>query len=317
MSTGMRIGVVGAGTMGHGIALCFATNGYEVVLHDTVESSLAQAQDLIEKNLASMIELGCLTDEQREAAIRAVTFTADLEALTSGCQYITEAVFENLALKKSLFQELDAATPASVILASNTSSFDINEIASEVTRKGRVIGTHWFHPPQITPCIEVIPATDTDEDVVARTLSLLESVGKAPTLCKSAPGFVANRIQYALVSEALAIVEEGLATPEQVDRIVRTSFGFRLSAFGPLEVCDQAGLDVYATIFEYFHRVFGRDVFAPPRILKEMVAEGRLGMKNGKGFYSYDADSALRVRRERDRKLYARLRLFQEENAKP
>jgi 3-hydroxybutyryl-CoA dehydrogenase len=114
----------------------------------------------------------------------------------------------------------------------------------------------------------------------------------------------------------LAIVEEGLATPEQVDRIVKTSFGFRLSAFGPLEVCDQAGLDVYATIFKYFHSVFGREVFKPPRILEEMVSKGRHGLKNGKGFYDYDADSISNVRRERDTKLYERLRLFQKENPK-
>lgn len=150
--------------------------------------------------------------------------------------------------------------------------------------------------------------------MIQETISLLESVGKAPTLCKSAPGFVANRIQYALVSEALAIVSEGLATPEEVDRIVKTSFGFRLSAFGPFEVCDQAGLDVYNTIFKYFYKVFDRDVFKPPRILEEMVGKGRFGLKNGKGFYDYDANAAGRIRRERDKKLYDRLKIFAQEN---
>jgi 3-hydroxybutyryl-CoA dehydrogenase len=316
MSRHTNIGVVGAGTMGHGIAQFFATNSYEVILHDTAESSLANAKELIANNLASMVELGYLSPTEREGAARNIYYTTDFEELARGSQFITEAVFEDLALKKRLFKQLDEETSESVILASNTSCFDINEIAAEVKHKGRVIGTHWFHPPQITPCIEVIPSERTEAAVIEQTVELLESAGKAPTLCRSAPGFVANRIQYALVSEALAIVEEGLATPEQVDRIVKTSFGFRLSAFGPLEVCDQAGLDVYATIFKYFHSVFGREVFKPPRILEEMVSKGRHGLKNGKGFYDYDADSISNVRRERDTKLYERLRLFQKENPK-
>jgi 3-hydroxybutyryl-CoA dehydrogenase len=316
MKQRMTIGVVGAGTMGHGIAQYFATNSYTVILCDTAGSCLDKARDMIAGNLASMVDLGCLTPTGSQDAARKITYTTDLEEVARGSLYITEAVFEDLALKRELFRKLDASAPESVILASNTSSFDIDEIARDVARKERVIGTHWFHPPQITPCIEVIPSEKTAKSVVEKTVTLLESIGKAPTLCRSAPGFVANRIQYALVSEALAIVEEGLATPEQVDRIVKTSFGFRLSAFGPLEVCDQAGLDVYATIFKYFHSVFGRDVFKTPRILEQMAKKGNLGLKSGKGFYDYDADAANRVRRERDRKLYDRLRLFQKENGK-
>jgi 3-hydroxyacyl-CoA dehydrogenase len=310
------VGVLGAGTMGHGIAQLFATKGKEVILADTSRTSLQTAEKQIGDNLAYMAEIGYLSSREADAASSRIIYTTELKDLTSRARYITEAVVEDLELKKDVFKQLDEMTEESVILASNTSSFDITELSEKVAKKGRVIGTHWFHPPQITPCVEVIPSAHTDEGVVEETMALLDAAGKAPTLCASSPGFVANRIQYALVSEALAIVSEGLATPEQVDRIVRTSFGFRLSAFGPLEVCDQAGLDVYNTIFKYFHKVFKRDVFKPPRILEEMVAKGRFGLKNGKGFYEYGADSVARIRRQRDKKLYERLKIFVAENRK-
>jgi 3-hydroxybutyryl-CoA dehydrogenase len=161
--------------------------------------------------------------------------------------------------------------------------------------------------------VEVIPADATSPETVGTALAFLESLGKVPTVCRSAPGFVANRIQYALVSEALAIVDEGLATPEEVDRIVKTSFGFRMGAYGPCETCDQAGLDVYSAIFKYFHDTFKRDVFTPPKILGKLVSEGRYGLKNGKGFYDYEGGAAERLKKERDRKLFARLRLLREE----
>jgi 3-hydroxybutyryl-CoA dehydrogenase len=310
------VGVLGSGTMGHGIAQLFASRGRRVYLVDTAKASLQAAEAQIRQNLDFMVEIGHLTPPEAEAAAQRITYDTSLEEMLSKARYITEAVTENLEVKKDVFKTLDRGTAESVILTSNSSSFDINEIAEKVTGKERVIGTHWFHPPQITPCVEVIPGAATTKDVIRETFTLLEAIGKAPTLCKSAPGFVANRIQYALVSESLAIVDEGLATPEEVDRIVKTSFGFRLSAFGPFEVCDQAGLDVYSTIFKYFHKVFKRDVFKSPPILEKMVQQGRFGLKNGKGFYDYGAGAAARIRRERDRKLYARLKIFAEENNK-
>ena len=310
------VGVLGSGYMGHGITQLFATKGKRVILVDSVRTALQGAEAQIRDNLAYMVELGYLSASDAEAAARRISYSTSLDDLFSQARYITEAVTENLDLKKEVFQALDKGTADSVILTSNSSSFDINAIAERVTKKERVIGTHWFHPPPITPCVEVIPGTGTAKAVIEETVALLESIGKAPTLCKSAPGFVANRIQYALVSECLAIVNEGLATPEEVDRIVKTSIGFRLSAFGPLEVCDQAGLDVYNTIFKYFHEVFKRDVFKAPRVLEEMVSQGRLGLKSGKGFYDYGAGAAARIRRERDEKLYARLEVYLKENKK-
>jgi len=305
-----RAGVIGAGTMGHGIAQLFAMEGIPVVLLDSSPAALQAGKKLIEENLWFVSRIGRMTAVEAAGAAARITCTAKWEDLVSSADYITEAVSEDLGLKKDLFKKLDETTPERVILASNTSSFDINEINEKAKRKARIIGTHWFHPPQITPCVEIVPSKETARAVIADTIAFLESLGKAPTICRSAPGFVANRIQYAMVSEALAIVSEGLATPEEVDRIVRTSFGFRLSAFGPLEVCDQAGLDVYDTIFKYFHKVLKRDVFKPPKILGDMVKQGRYGLKNGKGFYDYDPASVERFRQDRDGKLYNRLQIY-------
>jgi 3-hydroxybutyryl-CoA dehydrogenase len=201
-----------------------------------------------------------------------------------------------------------------VILATNTSSYDINELANVTRNPQRVLGTHWFHPPPITPAVEIIPADATSRETIDQAIALMERIGKFPTLCKSAPGFVANRIQFAMAAEALAIVEEGLASPEEVDRIVKSSFGFRLSAFGPFEIADQAGLDTYRAIFEYLYNKLGREQFKPPRILSDLIDQGRLGLKSEKGFYDHEDGAAEALKRKRDSRLYARLKIFRDEN---
>ncbi|MCG8643681.1 MAG: 3-hydroxyacyl-CoA dehydrogenase family protein, partial [Desulfobacterales bacterium] len=173
---------------------------------------------------------------------------------------------------------------------------------------------HWFHPPPITPAVEIIPADTTDQKTIDQAVALMERIGKFPTMCKSAPGFVANRIQFAMAAEALAIVQEGLASPVEVDRIVKSSFGFRLSAFGPFEIMDQAGIDTYRAIFEYLHGKLGRDQFKTPRILCDLIEKGRLGLKNEKGFYDHEDGAAEALKRKRDRRLYARREIFRKEN---
>ena len=226
---------------------------------------------------------------------------------------VIEAVNENFELKRSIWQVLDAHAAADAILASNTSSYDINELAEGISHPERVIGTHWFHPPQITPCVEVIPGRDASPSNIDRVMQFLTDLGKVPTRCESAPGFVANRLQLALAAEALALVAEGLATPEEVDRIVKTSFGFRLGAYGPFEIMDQAGADTYLSVFQYLYAKLGKAHFSPPPLLAEQVKAGRLGLKTSGGFYAYGAGAADAMRRERDRKFYARLKLIQKE----
>ncbi len=308
-----RVLVIGAGTMGHGFAQVFALNGLDVSLVDQSEELLSQARGWIKDNLEFMVELGELESSQVASTIDRIKFSTDLGQAAGNTEYVLEAVSENLDLKKTVFQKLGETTSPETILATNTSSYDISEFCSVTKHPERVIGTHWFHPSPITPCVEIIPGDQTSRETVDRTTAFMKRMGKFPTPCKSAPGFVANRIQLAMAAEAYAIVEEGLASPQEVDRIVKSSFGFRLSAYGPFEISDQAGLDVYRSIFQYLKDKLNRDQFTPPRILDELIDQGRIGLKSKKGFYDYEAGAAESLKRERDRKLYARRRIFLKE----
>jgi 3-hydroxybutyryl-CoA dehydrogenase len=305
--------VVGAGIMGHGFAQVFAMNGIDAVLVDQTEALLDRSRGWIMDNLNTMVELGEGNRDLVASTLRRLQFSTDLEQSARKADYVLEAVTEDLDLKKRIFRQLDGWSHPNVILASNTSSFDINELSAVTEHPERVIGTHWFHPPQITPCVEIIPSDATSGDVISGAVQFMERIGKVPTICKSAPGFVGNRIQFALFAEALAIVEEGLATPQDVDRIVKTSFGFRLGVYGPFEICDQAGLDTYGAIYKYLYGKLKREQFRPPSILDQLVGQGHYGLKAQKGFYEYKEGAAEAMKRQRDRKFYARLRLFREE----
>jgi 3-hydroxybutyryl-CoA dehydrogenase len=306
--------VVGAGVMGHGFAQTFALNSIDVLLVDQNEELLDRAGIWIRENLEFMVELNLIQPPEIEKALGKITRTKDLTGSVAKADYVLEAITENLELKQDLFKLLGEATGPEVILATNTSSYDINELARVTRYPQRVLGTHWFHPPPITPAVEIIPADTTDQETIDRAVALMERIGKFPTMCKSAPGFVANRIQFAMAAEALAIVQEGLASPVEVDRIVKSSFGFRLSAFGPFEIMDQAGIDTYRAIFEYLYDKLGREQFKPPRILSDLIEKGRLGLKNEKGFYDHEDGAAEALKQKRDRRLYARREIFRKEN---
>jgi 3-hydroxybutyryl-CoA dehydrogenase len=306
--------VVGAGVMGHGFAQTFAMNGIEVLLVDQKEELLDQSSVWIRENLDFMVELKLIQPPEIEKTLDKITTTTDLKGSAAKADYVLEAITENLELKQDLFRLLGDATGPDVILATNTSSYDINELARVARHPQRVLGTHWFHPPPITPAVEIIPADTTGQETIDRAVALMERIGKFPTMCKSAPGFVANRIQFAMAAEALAIVQEGLASPVEVDRIVKSSFGFRLSAFGPFEIMDQAGIDTYRAIFEYLYDKLGREQFKPPRILSDLIEKGRLGLKNEKGFYDHEDGAAEALKQKRDRRLYARREIFRKEN---
>jgi 3-hydroxybutyryl-CoA dehydrogenase len=306
--------VVGAGVMGHGFAQTFALNGLDVLLVDQDPELLERARGWIRENLAFMVQLDLMEASEIEPLLRRIAFTQDLDGSAGKADYVLEAITENLELKIDLFKRLGELAPSHVVLATNTSSYDINELARVTANPERVLGTHWFHPPPITPAVEIIPADATSRETIEQAVILMERIGKFPTLCKSAPGFVANRIQLAMAAEALSIVEEGLASAEEVDRIVKSSFGFRMGAFGPFEIMDQAGLDTYHAIFEYLYGKLGREQFKPPRILSDLIGQGRLGLKSGQGFYEHEGDAAERLKQKRDSRLYARLKIFRDEN---
>jgi len=307
--------VVGAGVMGHGFAQVFALNDLAVFLVDKDEALLDRARAWIRENLEFMVQLDLIQPQRIEDVLSHINFTTDLEGSAKKTDYILEAITEDLELKKKLFKRLGTIAGSDVILATNTSSYDINELSAVTRNPERVLGTHWFHPPPITPAVEIIPADLTSQETIDHAVAFMERIGKFPTLCKSAPGFVANRIQLAMAAEALAMVEEGLASPEEVDRIVKSSFGFRLSAFGPFEIIDQAGLDTYRAVFQYLYDKLGRDQFRPPQILNDLIDQGRLGLKSEKGFYDHEDGAAEALKQKRDSRLYARLNIFRKENA--
>ena len=305
--------VVGAGTMGHGFAQLLAMHNIEVFLVDQSVELLDRARSWIVDNLDYMIELEKLNTSGKETALSAINFTTDLAGNLPKADYVLEAVSEDFDLKRDVWMTMGQNAAPGAILASNTSSYDINELAEGLPNPERIIGTHWFHPPQITPCVEVIPSKHADPSNIDLVMEFLTGLGKVPTICKSAPGFVANRIQMALAAEAIALVEEGLATPAEVDSIVKNSFGFRLGAYGPFEIMDQAGADTYLGVYRYLEEKLDKPYFKPPKLLEKQVKAGKLGLKSASGFYDYGPGAVETMRRDRDRKFYARLELVRKE----
>jgi 3-hydroxybutyryl-CoA dehydrogenase len=306
-----RIAVIGAGTMGHGLAQVFATSGREVRLTDRTAELAERGKRQVAANLDVVVEAGFLPADEVEAVLARIRPVGELAEAVADADVVVEAVFEDLAVKHETWRLLDEHAREDAVLASNTSSFDIDELTAVVTRRPeRVLGTHWFNPPQIVPCVEVIPAAATSPETLEATLALLREVGKEPVITKSVPGFVGNRIQIAMAAEAFRCVEEGIATAEDVDAIVRSSFGFRLGAYGPLRVADLAGLDTYLGVCDYLTERCGDPWYTAPALLRSLVEQGRTGVKARGGVYDYTEEEAARLLAERDRVLYARLRAY-------
>lgn len=291
-----KVGVVGAGLMGHGIAQVFASQGYPVVMVDVAQEQLQKALDRIRENLDFLAERGLLEGDKNEVLKRIQTSTA-LEEL-AGCDFVVECVFEDLGLKQEVFYRLDQICPPSAILASNTSVISITEIAQKAQRRERILGTHFWNPPYLIPLVEVVKGRDTSEEVFEFTYQFLLRVGKKAIKClKDVPGFVANRLQHALWREAVYLVQEGIADPETVDEAVKYSFGLRLPVLGPLENADMVGLDLILSIHDYIFPHLCASKEASP-VLRKKVQEGELGFKTSKGFYRWDDEAKEGKRRE-------------------
>jgi 3-hydroxyacyl-CoA dehydrogenase len=291
-----RIAVVGAGIMGHGIAQEFAAAGYEVGLYDLDEARLAAALTRIAANLARLEAAGVVPTGAAATAPERIRTSAVLAEATAGADYVVEAAPEDLELKRGLFAELDRLCPAGTILASNTSTFPPSTLAAATRRPERVVVTHYFNPPYLLPLVEVVRGPATAEATVATAASLLRGIGKcAVVVQQEAPGFIGNRLQLAVVREALSIVAQGLATPEDVDLVIRTGFGRRMAVAGIFETCDAAGLD---TVLAVAGQLFPAIESSPevPALLGEKVARGELGLKSGKGFYDWPPAEAEALR---------------------
>lgn len=278
-----KVAIVGAGTMGIGIAHVFATNRVATVLVDATpeqsEAGRARAIELLER----LEEEGNVERGTAAAAEQYLEAAPSIEDAVHGADLVVEAVVERSDVKLAVYAAIEAAAAADAVIATNTSSIPIGELAAGLRNPARFLGVHWFVPPLLVPCVEVIPSERTDEDVVAIVVEALTRFGKAAVTVGDGPGFVANRIQFAMFREAASIVEDGIATADEVDEVVRSSFGFRLPFFGPFTVADMAGLDVYADIFDTLERGLGAR-FAAPAILREHVDRGEFGVKTGSGF---------------------------------
>ncbi|HKH36640.1 MAG TPA: 3-hydroxyacyl-CoA dehydrogenase family protein, partial [Rubrobacter sp.] len=236
--------------------------------------------------------------------VEAVETADDVAGTVGDVDLVFEAVPEDIGLKEEILASCSAATPQDAVIVSNTSSLPINDLSEFVGRPGRFCGMHWFNPPEWTPGVEVIPAAATAPEVVERLVEFLRSIGKRPAVVGDGPGFVANRIQNALFLEAVRCVEEGLASPQEVDEVVRSCFGFRLPFFGPFQISDMAGLDVYENVLDVLKAGLG-ERFTAPQSLRKLVEEGRTGTKSGAGFLQYTDDERERLLLERDRRYAA------------
>jgi 3-hydroxybutyryl-CoA dehydrogenase len=279
------VGVLGAGTMGNGIAHVFARSGYEVILRDVEQRFLDRALGTIGRNLDREVKKGKISEADRAAALARIHPAIDAEALAAA-DFAVEAVPEQIDLKVRVLESVDAVLRPSVILATNTSSISITKLASKTNRPDRFIGMHFMNPVPVMALVEVIRGLATGDDTVQTTMSLCEKLDKNPVAVNDAPGFVSNRVLMPMINEAAFVVMEGVASPEAVDAVMKMGMNHPM---GPLELADLIGLDVCVDILEVLFDGFGDPKYRACPLLRNYVAAGWLGRKSGRGFYTYDS----------------------------
>ena len=279
-----RVAVLGAGTMGHGIAQAAAAAGYEVVLRDLEESFVEKGLRSIESNLAKGVERGKVTDEERARTLSNIRATTRLEE-TADSDLFVEAVPERLDLKRDTLRAVESFAGGDFVFATNTSSLSISEIAAGARRPDRVVGMHFFNPVHIMRLVEIVTGRETSPATVESVRSVAVRMKKEPIVVRDVPGFASSRLGVALGLEAMRMVEEGVASPKDIDTAMELGYNHPM---GPLRLTDLVGLDVRLHIAEYLHARLGSERFRPPELLRRMVAEGRLGKKSGEGFYRWE-----------------------------
>jgi 3-hydroxybutyryl-CoA dehydrogenase len=304
----MKVTIIGAGTMGHSLALVFASGGHEVGLTDVSPQMLDQAKVLIGSALDTLSEAGAFDASQKDAVLGRINFTTDLEAAVQGAGFVVEAIVEDADVKKELFARLDKLAPPEAILASNTSYLDIFKFV-ETSRPDKVLITHWFAPPHIVPLVEIVAGPETSQETIDLVQKMHDDLGKTTIVLKKfLPGFVANRMQAALGLEIFKLLDGGYVTPEDLDKAAKGSFVLRLPVLGVVKRMDFAGLDLV-------QKVLKNKSYEPPQVrgkcemIDDMVAQGRRGVKDGAGFYDYGGKSSKEIMHERDMKLL-KLRKF-------
>ena len=277
------VGVLGAGTMGNGIAHVFASGGYGVVLRDIEQRFLDRALDTIGKNLDREIKKGKYPETARATILSRIVATTDADAL-AGCDFVVEAVTENQDLKCKILAAADSIMKPGVILASNTSTISITTLAAATRRASQFIGMHFMNPVPVMQLVEVIRGIETSDEAFTTTMALAQKLGKTPCAVNDAPGFVSNRVLMPMINEAIFCVHENVATPESVDTVMKLGMNHPL---GPLALADLIGLDTCLAILEVLYKDFADSKYRPCPLLRKMVAAGRLGRKSGRGFYVY------------------------------
>ena len=279
-----NITVIGAGTMGNGITHAFAQNGFSVIMVDISQDSLNSAMKTIEKNLDRMLSKEKISLEHKNDTLKNISTSTSLENSVLDCDLVVEAATENVNLKLKIFNDLDRLCPKKTILASNTSSISISEIAKQTNREDKVIGMHFMNPVPIMKLVEVIKGKSTSKDVTNIVMELSKELGKIPVEVNDAPGFVANRILMPMINEAILTLEENVSGVEEIDTVMILGMSHPM---GPLHLADFIGLDVCLSILDVMYKGFNNEKYIASKLLSKMVTDGNLGIKSGKGFYDY------------------------------
>lgn len=283
------IAVIGAGTMGHGIAHVAAACGATVRLFDAIPGAAEAGAAKVKKNLDKGVELGKVAAEARDAALARLTAVSDLTEAVRGADCVIEAVPERIELKRELFAAVDAIAPGHALLCTNTSSLPVAQIAGAVADGSRVVGMHFFNPVHVMKLVEVVKHAGSSADAVADAVALAERMGKTPIVVADSPGFASSRLGLVIGLEAMRMFEQGVASAADIDTAMKLGYGHPM---GPLELTDLVGLDVRLGIAEYLQEALG-PAFTPPQVLRDKVAAGHLGKKSGRGFYSWGADGKI------------------------
>ena len=279
----MKVGVVGLGTMGAGIAQVSVTAGHETVGREVTMELAERGRATIERYLGRAVEKERLTADERDDALARLTLTTELAEL-AGCDLVIEAIVEELEPKRELFAELDRLTRPDAILATNTSALSVSEIAAATEHPERVVGMHFFNPAPVLPLVEIVRAERSSDDAVRSAFEWAEQAGKQPVRCNDTPGFIVNRILIPLLNDCVRVLDEANVSPQDLDKALTNGAGWPL---GPCALVDLVGIDVHVHASEALHAKLGEERMAPPERLLRMQAEGKLGRKSGEGFYSY------------------------------
>lgn len=306
------VAVVGAGTMGPGMSVVFASHGFDVRLADIKPDVLERAKATVEVVYKTLIGGGLLSAADADAGRGRLRYTTDVREAVRGAGFVVEAIPERLGLKQQFFAEAEREVSPETILASNTSGIPITKLGEAVARPERVVGMHWSNPPHLIPVVEVIRGERTSQATVDATRRIVERVGMIPVVVRrDVPGFVENRILYAIMREALHLLEEGIASAEDIDTITRWGIGYKLAVIGPLELLDVAGLDIYDSVASYLNADLSRRADVSP-LIKRKVEAGELGIKTGRGLFEYTPDGIAALMQRRMRLLLASRRALSE-----